>query len=76
MVRRNKAGPPAAERPRIRSSGTRRGTMTKEQQPAKPNRQEQEREPEGNTLQDASDEAVRQLESGDEPGHAGRGDYG
>lgn len=33
-------------------------------------------EPEGNTLQDASDEAVRALEEGDEPGHAGRGDYG
>jgi hypothetical protein len=50
--------------------------MTKEQQPAKPNGEEPEREPEGNTLQDASDEAVRQLESGEEPGHAGRGDYG
>jgi len=33
-------------------------------------------EPEGNSLQDASDEAVRELEEGDEPGHAGRGDYG
>ena len=33
-------------------------------------------EPKGNTLQDASDEAVRALEEGDEPGHAGRGDYG
>ena len=33
-------------------------------------------EPEGNTLQDASDEAVQALEEGDEPGHAGRGDYG
>lgn len=33
-------------------------------------------EPEGNTLEDASDEAVRALEEGDEPGHAGRGDYG
>jgi hypothetical protein len=33
-------------------------------------------EPTGNTLQDASDEAVRALEEGDEPGHGGRGDYG
>lgn len=33
-------------------------------------------EPEGNSLQDASEEAVRALEEGDEPGHAGRGDYG
>lgn len=29
----------------------------------------------GNTLQDASDEAVRELENEDEP-HAGHGDYG
>jgi hypothetical protein len=33
-------------------------------------------EPEGNSLQDASDEAVRFLEQDDETGHAGRGDYG
>jgi hypothetical protein len=33
-------------------------------------------EPRGDTLQDASDEAVQALEEGDEPGHAGRGDYG
>ena len=33
-------------------------------------------EPRGDTLQGASDEAVQALEEGDEPGHAGRGDYG
>lgn len=31
---------------------------------------------EGNALKDASDEAVRFMEEGDEPGHAGRGDAG
>lgn len=41
-----------------------------------PEAPEQPPEPEGNTLKDASDEAVRALEEGDEPGHAGRGDYG
>jgi hypothetical protein len=30
----------------------------------------------GNALEDASDEAVRFMEEGDEPGHAGRGDAG
>jgi hypothetical protein len=30
----------------------------------------------GNSLEDASDEAVRFMEEGDEPGHAGRGDGG
>ena len=30
----------------------------------------------GNSLDDASDEAVRFMEEGDEPGHAGRGDGG
>ncbi len=30
----------------------------------------------GNSLKDASDEMVRFLEDTDEPGHAGRGDYG
>ena len=43
-----------------------------EQEPDKPAADE----PAGNTLKDASDEAVRALEEGDEPGHAGRGDYG
>ncbi len=31
---------------------------------------------EGNSLRDASDEAVRFMEESDEPGHAGRGDGG
>lgn len=31
---------------------------------------------EGNSLDDAADEAVRFMERGDEPGHAGRGDAG
>ena len=30
----------------------------------------------GNSLKDASDEAARFMEEGDEPGHAGRGDGG
>jgi hypothetical protein len=30
----------------------------------------------GNSLKDASDEAARFMEEGDEPGHAGRGDAG
>ena len=30
----------------------------------------------GNSLEDASEEAVRFMEEGDEPGHAGRGDGG
>ena len=30
----------------------------------------------GNSLEDASDEAVRFMEESDEPGHAGRGDGG
>jgi hypothetical protein len=33
-------------------------------------------EVEGNSLKDASDEAVRFMEEGDEPGHAGHGDGG
>jgi len=33
-------------------------------------------QPGGDTLKDASDEAVRFMEEGDEPGHAGRGDGG
>lgn len=44
--------------------------------PAPTSDPEPDEEPAGNTLQDASDEAVRALEEGDEPGHAGRGDYG
>jgi hypothetical protein len=30
----------------------------------------------GDSLEEASDEAVRFMEQGDEPGHAGRGDGG
>jgi hypothetical protein len=30
----------------------------------------------GNSLDDASDEAVEYMEQGEEPGHAGRGDAG
>jgi|GEM_PF-4137136 len=30
----------------------------------------------GNSIEDASDEAVSFMEEGDEPGHAGRGDAG
>lgn len=37
---------------------------------------EQEEGTGGNSLQDASDEAVRFMEDGDDPGHAGRGDGG
>jgi len=52
--------------------------MTGQQNGTEPRAEESEREPEprGDTMKDASDEAVRFMQEGDEPGHAGRGDGG
>lgn len=47
-----------------------------EQEEAAVDNSKQEEGMGGNSLQDASNEAVRFMEEGDEPGHAGRGDGG
>jgi hypothetical protein len=80
MLRRNKAGAFGPARPLRRFPAPRRRKMPDrkqdDQEQHKPIDEARPSEGGGNSLEDASDEAVRFMEESDEPGHAGRGDGG